>query len=135
MLAVSPACSQVSPDYLQAPPVLVFRAVATQQLGKPLAARRLESQPREITQHNATSGQCCSLATTRGVKYPHSPIVLDANALAALLCPDDDAKFMRTQYQPQEGPDGTPRERDGQCQNHDEPADGSAQPCNDDETS
>ena len=84
MVAASTTRSQVPPYDLQAPPVLVLRAIATNQLRESAAVMRLESKPGDSGQDNAARPQRCRHPTPIRNQHRRGPVVQQANAPATL---------------------------------------------------
>ena len=85
MVAASVPCSQVSPDNLQAPPVLVSRVFAPKKLDMMAAVFRCESEPCERAKDNAPRTQCCRHATTVRHRHQYVSILLNTQRLAVSM--------------------------------------------------
>jgi len=69
--------SQVPPDHLKPPPVLVLHGFAANQFNKLLAIFRLQSQPGESSQNYAPGAQSCRNATVIACPHLCATVALD----------------------------------------------------------
>ncbi len=117
MLAASAACSQVSPDHLQAAPLLVLRAIGSHWLGATLALPGLKSEPRIFAQDNTPRNQCCRHPAAVGPQQLYLAAMPDSNTPTSLIPFGDKDQFLTVHDQPHQRSKRAPNRRHRQRQN------------------
>ena len=114
MVAASPPCSNVPPDHLQAAPALVSGASFADQLCKLLSIFCSEAEPGNFWQHDTAANECCRNPTTVRRLQSDGAIMLNPNALAALIPFRDNEQLADIYERPCAGGDDAPQQRDRQ---------------------